>query len=144
MKAIIHSGLYAITDCVNMSMNELIAKTETILTSGISMLQYREKEVTANSRIEIVHKLKQLCKQHNTKFIINDDVELAKEINADGVHIGKDDQTLDNTRKILGENAIIGVSCYNDIGLALSAETAGADYIAFGAFFPSKSPDFTN
>ena len=107
------------------------------------MLQYRNKEAKNNSSQEIAHKLNKLCNQHNTLFIINDDVELAKEINADGVHIGEHDQALDKARNTLGEDAIIGVSCYNDIELAQRAENAGADYIALGAFYPSKSKSNT-
>lgn len=139
MKPIIRSGLYAITDCANLSNEELFARTKIILSSGISMLQYRNKKSEKNSNQEFVYRLNKLCRQHNSLFIINDDIELAKEINADGAHIGEHDQTLDQARNILGNDAIIGVSCYNDIKLAQNAEMAGADYIAFGAFYPTKS-----
>ena len=80
-----------------------------------------------------------LCREHGAISIINDDVELAAEVGADGVHIGKDDAALSAARARLGQGAVIGMSCYNRLELALDAECQSADYAAFGAFFPSRT-----
>ena len=134
-------GIYAITDCVNTSEKDLLEKSEKMMKTGISLFQYRNKESNQQKKKELATKLQLLCQQYNTPFIINDDVSLAKEISADGVHLGKDDGDISSAREILGEK-IIGISCYNDINRAIMAENAGADYVAFGAFFPSiTKPD---
>ena len=83
-------------------------------------------------------KLKILCQQYDCLFIINDDYELAKQVDADGLHIGKDDLTLSEARALLG-NKLIGMSCYNDFQNAIVAENDGADYIAFGSFYSSST-----
>ena len=83
-----------------------------------------------------------LCHAHGVPFIINDDVELAIQLNADGVHVGKEDATPQSVRRELGPQAIIGVSCYDSVARAVAATKTGADYIALGSFFPSKTkPD---
>jgi thiamine-phosphate pyrophosphorylase len=83
--------------------------------------------------------LLELCHAHNVPLIINDNVELAKTIGADGVHLGKDDGSISEARQRLGESAIIGVSCYNSLERAIKAEKQGANYVAFGRFFASNS-----
>jgi thiamine-phosphate pyrophosphorylase len=80
-----------------------------------------------------------VCRQHGVLFIINDDVTLAKETRADGVHLGREDVPLAEARKLLGTRAIIGVSCYNELARAQAAQKQGADYVAFGRFFPSRT-----
>lgn len=137
-------GLYVITDCRNLTTDELITKTALILQSGISMLQYRNKTANLPVREYQALQLQQLCHNYSVPFIVNDDIKLAQKINADGVHLGRDDQACDNARKILGPDYIIGISCYNKIKLALAAETSGANYIAFGAFFPTTSKSVTS
>ena len=135
-------GLYAITDSRNLTTAELIAKTALILQSGANMLQYRNKTDNLHNREYQALQLQQLCHDYSVPFIINDDLKLAQKINADGIHLGRDDQTCEIARKILGPECIIGISCYNKIKLALAAELSGATYIAFGAFFPTTSkPD---
>ena len=136
-------GLYAITDCQNLTTDELLNKTRLILKAGAIMLQYRNKNDNPHTREEQAIRLQQLCHDHATAFIINDDLELAQKINADGVHLGRDDQSCAMARKVLGPDYIIGISCYNDIELAISAEKSGANYIAFGAFFPTTSKSST-
>lgn len=137
----ISKGIYAISDCENLTNDELIKKSEDILKEGISIFQYRNKEPNKSNKKELALNLQSLCHKYNTPFIINDDVALAKDILADGVHLGSDDEKIENARKILGPK-IIGISCYNDIELAIAAEKAGADYVAFGSFFPSiTKPD---
>ena len=136
------SGIYAITDCKNPNHHEILSKTESILQAGAAMLQYRDKDTDISERLSRAKKYYQLCKQLNVPLIINDDPELAFEINADGVHIGKEDATYDRARKLLGPERIIGVSCYNEIERAIAAERMGANYVTFGSFFLSATkPD---
>jgi thiamine-phosphate pyrophosphorylase len=135
------SGIYAITDCENLSDDELIKKSEDILRVGVSLFQYRNKDTNLQKKKELAQKLQSLCHQYKTLFIVNDDINLANDISADGVHLGQHDEDIGRAREILGSK-IIGVSCYNDLNLARKAEKAGADYIAFGSFFPSVTkPD---
>lgn len=130
-------GLYVITD--GSTGNALFHKTEQALRGGANIIQYRDKTADTPRREQEANALRTLCREHNALFIINDDVELAKTVQADGVHIGKDDAALTITREYLGKSAIIGVSCYNRLELALQATQQGADYIAFGSFFPSPT-----
>lgn len=135
-------GLYAITDCHNLTTGELLKKTELILKSGAKILQYRNKNGNTLDRESLAVQLQLLCHDYSIPFIINDDVKLANKIKADGVHLGRDDQSCKSARNILGPEYIIGISCYNNIKLAHEAEQSGANYIAFGAFFPTTSkPD---
>jgi thiamine-phosphate pyrophosphorylase len=85
------------------------------------------------------HRLRALCREFGTIFIINDNIDLAVETDADGVHIGRDDATLQMARRALGPDKIIGVSCYDDWSRAAAAAAGGADYLAFGSFYPSKT-----
>ena len=135
-------GLYAITDQHLISTNNFRQAVELALQGGTSIIQYRDKSDDQNKRLEQASILCSLCDQYDALCIINDDIELAKTVNADGVHIGKDDTALKGARETLGNDAIIGVSCYNDIGLALAAEKNSADYVAFGTMFSSPTkPD---
>ena len=131
-------GIYVISDCKNHKANDLLNVTEEILDAGISLFQFRDKHSKYEIKKLLAKKLQLLCKKHKTPFIINDDVKLAKEISADGVHLGRYDMSIDKARNILGRK-IIGVSCYNDLGYALSAERLGVDYVAFGSFFNSPT-----
>ncbi len=136
------NGLYAITDTANLSTKIMLSKTEEILRAGAKILQYRNKWADQNTRISETEQLAELCKQFAVPMIINDDIGLAAQVDADGVHLGKSDSSITEARKHLGINAIIGYSCYNDLDRAIEAVNAGADYIAFGTFFPSPSkPD---
>jgi thiamine-phosphate pyrophosphorylase len=135
-------GLYAITDTANLSSEIMLTKTEEILRAGAKILQYRNKQANQDIRISETEHLVELCKQFAVPLIINDDIALAVQVGADGVHLGKSDSSIAEARKRLVNNAIIGYSCYNDLDRASEAVNAGADYIAFGAFFPSPSkPD---
>ncbi|MFK8069155.1 MAG: thiamine phosphate synthase [Gammaproteobacteria bacterium] len=135
MSNLLPKGLYAIT-----SNNDSLMAVQAVLQAGTAVLQYREK-----LKPNIVHarSLKRLCDQNNAVLIINDNPELARAVNADGVHLGEDDESLEQVREILGEDSIIGVSCYDSLGLAIEAEQRGANYVAFGAFFPSKTKQNT-
>ncbi len=131
-------GIYLISDSKNLAIDDLLDKTEKILDVGISLFQFRDKNSKYKIKKSTALKLQTLCKKYNTLFIINDDVVLAKEISADGVHLGRDDMDIDMARKILGDK-IIGFSCYNNLEDAITAEIMGADYIALGSFFNSPT-----
>ena len=110
-----------------------------VLRSGkISFFQLRLKKETNQNKLIIGKKIKKICKKHKVKFLINDDPLLAKKLNADGCHLGQKDMDLIKARKIL-KNKIIGITCHNSINLAKNAIKAGADYLAFGAFYASKT-----
>lgn len=129
-------GLYAITP-EGKTETEIVKFTEAVLKGGACIVQYREKGL--KDKTNVAKKLLQLCHTYNVPFIINDNVELAEKIGADGVHLGKDDGSISVARQCLGESAIIGVSCYNALEQAIEAEKQGADYVAFGRFFTSNS-----
>jgi len=110
-----------------------------VLNSGkVSYFQLRLKKETAQNKLIIGKKIKIICKKYKVKFLINDDPLLAKKINADGCHLGQKDMKLIKARKIL-KNKIIGITCHNSINLAKIAIEDGADYLAFGAFYSSKT-----
>ena len=135
-------GLYAITDTANLRSEIMLARTEEILRAGARLLQYRNKQADKNTRIAEAEQLLDLCRQYSVPLIINDDIALAVQTGADGVHLGKTDSTIADARERLGNKAMIGCSCYNDLDRAQQATKSGADYIAFGAFFPSPTnPD---
>jgi len=135
-------GLYAITDTANLSTETMLARTEEILRAGARLLQYRNKQADENTRIAEAKELHTLCRQYSVPLIINDDIALAVQAGADGVHLGKTDSTIADARERLGNKVMIGCSCYNDLDRAQQASKSGADYIAFGAFFSSPiKPD---
>lgn len=137
----LNKGLYAITDS-RLIGQRLLESVEAAIRGGAMVVQYRDKSDDHTRRAEEASALQQLCRNHDVVFIINDDVELAAQIGADGLHIGQEDDSLNRARQRLGENTIIGVSCYNQFELAQTAEQSGADYIAFGRFFSSNiKPD---
>ena len=110
-----------------------------VLKSGkISFFQLRLKKETNSNKLIIGKKIKRICKKYNVKFLINDNPLLARKLNADGCHLGQKDMNLTKARKIL-KKKIIGITCHNSISLAKSAIEGGADYLAFGAFYVSKT-----
>ena len=132
-------GLYAITDTTNLSSEIMLTRTEEILRAGAKVLQYRNKQADESTRIAEAEQLRELCRQFSVPLIINDDIALAVRTGADGVHLGKADSTIADARERLGNSVMIGCSCYNDLDRAQQASKSGADYIAFGAFFPSPT-----
>ncbi len=135
----IQSGLYGLTDYSLPSDDDVLAKSECLLKAGLGALQYRDKKARKNEeKIQIATALQELCKYYNTPFIINDDIELARSIQPDGMHLGKDDASINETREYLGP-LIIGCSCYNRVDMALAAQQQGADYVAFGSFYTSAT-----
>lgn len=135
------SGLYAITPDFE-STDDLLDKARQVLEGGAQLVQYRNKSASRVLLREQAESLLQLCKKYQIPLIINDHVDLAMEIDADGVHVGQSDTAITHARKQLGRGKIVGASCYNSGDLAFQAEKQGADYVAFGAFFPSLTkPD---
>jgi thiamine-phosphate pyrophosphorylase len=131
-------GLYAITDGPRQDLN---AAVEAALAGGARLLQYRDKTNDAERRLMEADELATICARYEVPLIINDDVELAFAAGA-GVHLGEDDGDIAAARARLGDAAIIGVSCYDSLDRARAMADAGADYLAFGAFFPSPTkPD---
>ena len=131
-------GLYAITpDWSNTA--RLIEATEAILRGGCRVVQYRHKDTTSCHRLEQAGALRQLTARFDALLIINDDVDLALSIAADGVHIGVDDGDVAEVRQRLSPNRLLGVSCYQSCTRAREAVAMGADYVAFGSFFPSPT-----
>ena len=106
--------------------------------SGIAILQYRHKEAGPELRLAQATALLALCRRHGVPFIVNDFVELCEQIDADGVHLGGTDAEVAQVRARLGAGKIIGASCYGDLPRALDAQAAGASYVAFGGFYPSR------
>jgi thiamine-phosphate pyrophosphorylase len=133
------AGLYAIADTQYLDDARLLAAVGEAIAGGARVIQYRDKSHDLPARLAQAKKIAALCRQNGALFIINDDVELAKQAAADGVHLGREDASLAQARAQLGPEAIIGVSCYNDLARAVKAQTEGADYVAFGSFFPSRT-----
>lgn len=129
-------GLYAVTDGPRTDLLDVVARA---LSGGARWLQYRDKSTDAARRYTEAKALRQLCRDHGASFIVNDDIALARAVDADGVHLGKDDADIAAARAELGDRAIIGVSCYDSLQRARDAAHAGAGYLAFGAFFPSPT-----
>jgi thiamine-phosphate pyrophosphorylase len=131
-------GLYAVTPD-EADTDLLVAKVEAALQGGISVLQYRNKLANHKLQTQQVRAILPLCRQYEVPLIINDSVKLCLTLDADGVHIGADDGNLAEIRARVGKDKIIGASCYNRFDLALAAQQAGADYVAFGACFASTT-----
>lgn len=132
-----HRGLYAITQPDHKSIAQVLQDVEAALKGGATVIQYRDKN-PLNAE-QLASQLLEICHAYQAPLLINDSIELALAVGADGVHLGRDDGDIAEARRQLGSNAIIGVSCYNDVEKAQSAVSAGADYVAFGRFFTSGS-----
>ncbi|BBL74323.1 thiamine phosphate synthase [Methylomagnum ishizawai] len=130
-------GLYAITHDGPQDIDALCRAVAAALRGGAVLVQYRAK--SAPDPVAAAERLLALCRAAGVPLIVNDSVDLAAQIGADGVHLGRDDASPQEARRRLGDGAIIGVSCYDSVALALAAEAAGADYAAFGRFFPSRT-----
>ena len=138
-------GLYAITDENLIAEDKFEQTIELALLGGVRIVQYRDKSGNEEKRLQQASALRSLCDRYNAVLIINDDVTLAHRVKANGVHLGKNDDSISQARQILGDKSIIGISCYNDIDLAITAENNSADYVAFGAMFSSSTkPDAKN
>ena len=131
------SGLYAVTADVA-DTPALIAAAEAALAGGARLLQYRNKAGSATLRLAQARALRALSRTFGVPLVINDHLELALAAEADGLHLGAEDGALAAARARLGPARILGASCYDRLDLALEAERLGADYVAFGSFFPSS------
>ncbi len=131
-------GLYAITDA-GLAGGDPAGQVALALAGGARAVQYRDKGGDGARREREARALLALCRDAGVPLIVNDDLDLAVRIGADGVHLGRDDPALERARALLGPDALIGVSCYDRLELAREATAAGADYVAFGRFFPSRS-----
>jgi thiamine-phosphate pyrophosphorylase len=131
-------GLYAITPD-NIGADALLVGVEAALRGGTRIVQYRDKRRSDTQKIEIARALGVLCRRFNACFIVNDSMALARASDADGVHLGADDGDLAAARIALGPVKLLGASCYADFELARAAVAAGADYVAFGAAYPSPT-----
>lgn len=135
-------GLYAITDSRLTPPDHLRASVEAALRGGAVLVQYREKAAPWPERLGQVRDLQAICSNAGVPLIINDDPELAQRVGAAGVHLGQGDGSLAQARQLMGEDAIIGVTCHARLELARHALSAGADYLAFGRFYSSGTkPD---
>lgn len=132
-------GLYGITDTPLMPGEDLLNKVEAALKGGACIIQYRDKTDDHERREQEARALVALCNRYQVPLLVNDDYELAAKIAAPGVHMGQTDGEVAKARALLGEQAIIGVTCHDSLELAIKAEAEGADYVAFGRFFPSNT-----
>ena len=131
------AGLYALTpDLADTAA--LAERTGLALSGGASAIQYRNKAASGELKLQQAVALRALCSARGALFIVNDDVELAHAVGADGVHLGRDDASIAAARARGGAAASIGVSCDDEFERAQAAIAAGADYIAFGSFYPSR------
>ena len=135
-------GLYAIADTGLAAALSLDLQVAAAIQGGARVIQYRDKGEDQGRRMREAESLLSICRAHRVPLIVNDDLALAAAVGADGIHLGRDDVPLPLARERLGASAIIGVSCYNQLERARRAESDGADYVAFGRFFPSLTkPD---
>jgi thiamine-phosphate pyrophosphorylase len=130
-------GLYVITSDRFASPEALLNEVERALKGGACIVQYRDKNTSTDGQQKIARKLLLLCRQYNALLIINDNAELALAVEANGVHLGRDDGSIKQARQLIGKDMLIGVSCYDSLQLAIQAVQDGADYVAFGRFYPS-------
>ena len=131
-------GLYAITPD-SADLNTLIQKTQLAIEGGAFMVQYRSKIRNRDVKMQQCAAILRLCREYDVPCIVNDDVEICRVLKADGVHLGEKDDNIAEVRHILGEDAIIGSSCYDQLNRAKQAQKEGASYVAFGAMFPTPT-----
>jgi thiamine-phosphate pyrophosphorylase len=131
-------GLYAITPDMT-DTGELVSRAQKALRGGATLLQYRNKLADSALRRMQARALLELCRDHGVPFIINDHVQLCAELDADGVHLGRNDGDIAAARHLLGTHKLIGASCHDCLDLARHAQAQGADYVAFGACFGSTT-----
>lgn len=136
------TGLYVITDPQLTPSNSLLHQVHQAIKGGARIIQYRDKSSPAGLRLQLAQQLRALTLEYNRLLIINDDIELCLQCNADGVHLGQEDTPLEIARQQLGRGKIVGATCHGSIDLAHQAMDRGANYLAFGRFFPSQTkPD---
>jgi thiamine-phosphate pyrophosphorylase len=132
-------GLYVITDTHLIPRPRFADTVEAAVRGGATMVQLREKETPPEEVIRLGREILAVTRRYGALLIVNDHPAVAREIGADGVHVGRDDPPVAETRAIVGPHVIIGASCYGEVERAVAAEQAGADYVAFGTPFPSPT-----
>ncbi len=130
--------LYAVTDRAWEYKKDFMLQTEDALKGGITMLQLREKDLSFDDFLAEAYEIRKLCSRYNVPFIVNDSVEIASKVNADGVHVGQSDLEASSARRLLGAGKIIGVTAKTP-EQAMAAEKAGADYLGVGAMFDTST-----
>lgn len=135
-------GLYLVTPDWD-DTERLLRVTDLALTAGASMVQYRHKSASPALRVEQGAALLALCRSHSRPLVINDHIDLCRDLDADGVHVGGLDVPVAQARALLGPDKIVGASCYGELKLAETAQQAGASYVAFGGFYPSPVKKYT-
>ncbi|MBI3283471.1 MAG: thiamine phosphate synthase [Burkholderiales bacterium] len=131
------TGLYLVTPDWD-DTDKLLHVSEQALQGGAALLQYRHKFADAALRLQQAAALQALCRRYQKPFIVNDHLDLCLALDADGIHVGGTDAGVAQVRAAVGADKIVGASCYGDWALALAAQQAGASYVAFGGFFPSR------
>ena len=132
-------GLYLVTDENLLSRRNFLTQVRKALSAGVDIIQLREKNTELRDRAMLGRALVNLAHRHGAKIVVNDDPWLALELGADGVHLGQADPAIELARSLLGHSALVGTSCYGDVRQALEMERRGADYVSFGAFYPSPT-----
>ena len=141
-KSQVNYSLYLVTDRKLLGDRDLCKTIEDAIKGGVTLVQLREKNTTTNGFINIATNVKKITNKYNIPLIINDRIDVALAIDADGVHVGPDDMSINMARKLLGQDKIIGAST-NCVKEALEAESQGADYLGVGAMFPTKTKNNT-
>ncbi len=132
-------GIYAITDDSPLPLQEFLDRAQSALDGGVTLFQFRSKVLDSREKEDRASALLERCQDAGVPLLINDDVELCQKIGGAGVHLGKTDSSLSTARELLGLKAIIGITCHDSLIRAKEAEAEGADYVAFGRFFPSQT-----
>jgi thiamine-phosphate pyrophosphorylase len=132
-------GLYVITDTHLIPRHHFADTVAAAVRGGATMVQLREKDISPEEMIRLGREVLVVTRRYGALLIVNDHPAVAREIGADGVHVGRDDPPVAEARALLGPQAIIGASCYGEVDRAVAAEQAGADYVAFGTPFPSPT-----
>ncbi|MEL7564459.1 MAG: thiamine phosphate synthase [Dehalobacterium sp.] len=130
--------LYVVTDRTWLQGNSLSSQVEEIIKAGATFIQIREKELSFDEFVEKAAEIKKITDKYQVPFIINDDIQVALKVNADGVHVGQSDMKAQDVRKIIGPNTILGVSAQT-VEQAVEAEANGADYLGVGAVFNTST-----
>lgn len=130
-------GLYFITDR-KLTKKSPVDDADSAARAGVKIIQYREKWLSAGQMIKEAKKIKKICKKNNALFLVNDRVDIALAVGADGVHLGQEDMSYQHARKLLGKNKIIGLSAHSAKG-ALHGQKIGADYIGIGPIYPTAT-----
>eukprot|EP00894_Picocystis_sp_ML_P003021 jgi/Pico_ML_1/53538/g4070.t1 len=132
-------GLYVLTDPTGTPDATVVSRVKEAILGGAKVVQYRHKGNTDEEAVDVCRQLAKICKENGTLFLVNDRPELARRADADGVHVGQDDGTVRQARDVVGPGKVVGASCYGDVERAKTAVEQGADYVAFGSFFPSPT-----